>query len=305
MKTTGNPGGAMPLEIVVLSSGGEFLKRVLDALRRADMTVSATFVQGYGGAKTDSASLHAPEIPLAKPAAPEPLAGHDTEFIGDIAGDAAYALLDECEPDVIVTACYAQILPGRVLALPRLGCINLHPSLLPAFRGPSPLFWQFHAGVPATGITVHRTTAVIDGGDILAQQSLPLPAGVSVGQINRTLGDLGGELLVDVLARLAGDGCAGEPQDAASASYQSWPGDDAFVLDPGWTAERAYRFMRGTREWGLVYWVVSEDTVLRLEDVLSFEVRGGIDQAWIEEAGRLVVRFADGVVVGVGEVVSG
>lgn len=299
---TANRHPGQTLEVVVLGSAGDFLAGVLGALQRADMTVSATFVQGFAGKPTRHANQRVPEIPVTRPSTQQPMAGFDLEFIADIHTEQAYALLAECEPDVIVTACYAQILPAPVLALPRLGCINLHPSLLPTFRGPSPLFWQFRAGVFSTGITLHRMTAQIDAGVILAQKMLPVPAGISAGQVYRTLGDLGGEALVTVLDQLARGDCEESTQAAEATTYHGWPDDDAFVLDRTWTVERVYRFMRGTREWGRRYSLVLPNTTLRLDDVLTFEPGRTIHEAWQEEAGRLLVRFADGVVVAVGDV---
>ena len=77
-------------------------------------------------------------------------------------------------PDLIVVSCFARKLPESVLSIPHIGCFNLHPSLLPAYRGPVPLFWQFRAGVKTFGITLHRMSSRLDAGNIVAQTGVCL-----------------------------------------------------------------------------------------------------------------------------------
>ncbi|MBF6592146.1 MAG: methionyl-tRNA formyltransferase, partial [Ktedonobacterales bacterium] len=78
------------------------------------------------------------------------------------------------EPDLLLVAGFRWRLPAEVLALPRLGCVNAHPSLLPRYRGPNPLYWQVANGETEIGLTLHRMDADFDTGAILAQRTLPL-----------------------------------------------------------------------------------------------------------------------------------
>ena len=87
----------------------------------------------------------------------------------DLAHAETITLLARLRPDVICVACFPRLLPVSILALPRLGALNLHPSLLPSYRGPAPLFWVFHDGLERAGVTLHVMDAGADTGPIVAQ----------------------------------------------------------------------------------------------------------------------------------------
>ena len=99
-------------------------------------------------------------------------------------------------PDVILVSCFARRLPETILSIPSIGCFNLHPSLLPAYRGPVPLFWQFRAGVEAFGVTLHRMSSQLDAGNIVAQTTLAMPDGISGQGASKLLAQAGGRLLL-------------------------------------------------------------------------------------------------------------
>lgn len=82
-------------------------------------------------------------------------------------------------PDVILVSCFGRKLPADVISIPRYGCFNLHPSLLPSFRGPAPMFWQFRAGTETFGISLHCVSSQLDAGDIVAQTRVSIPDGVN------------------------------------------------------------------------------------------------------------------------------
>jgi len=102
------------------------------------------------------------------------------------------ATLAEYTPDVICVACFSKRIPRAVLDIPRLGCLNVHPSLLPANRGPEPLFWTFREGSERTGVTIHL---MMDTGPIVAQEALEVPDGISYAELERQCAVLGGILL--------------------------------------------------------------------------------------------------------------
>ena len=106
--------------------------------------------------------------------------------------------------DYIITACFPRLLPSRWLDAPRSGCLNLHPSLLPAYRGPTPLEDQLAAGERATGITLHLMDETADTGDILLQEAYPVPEGAAASDLDRAAAQRGAQLLVRYL---------GSPQD--------------------------------------------------------------------------------------------
>ena len=107
------------------------------------------------------------------------------------------------EPDVIAVACFPWRVPANLRRIPRLGILNVHPSLLPRGRGPEPLFWTFRRGERETGTTVHLMDGGFDTGPVLRQERLPVPAGIDGGELERRLAKLGGRLLVEAIVGLA------------------------------------------------------------------------------------------------------
>jgi len=130
-------------------------------------------------------------------------AGVPLVTVADVNGPEMHAALRAARPDLIVSLHFDQIFSAGTLALaPRHGGINLHPSLLPAHRGPMPAFWALSDGAP-TGVTVHRLVPRIDAGAILAQRAVPVPAGASVSAAARTLHTAGATLAAEVVDAIA------------------------------------------------------------------------------------------------------
>ena len=189
--------------------------------------------------------------------------------------------LKKLNPDVVCVACFDKRISAELLAIPRHGFLNLHPSLLPDYRGPAPLFWQLRAGEPWTGVTVHWMDADLDTGDIAGQRRTPLPPGITGPELDRLLGTLGGELLVSVLTELEAGQVARWPQ-RPGGSYHTWPRLEDFRLDTGWPARRAYNFMRGTAEWMQPYPVTVDGTELHLGSALEYSEDERLSAPWEE-----------------------
>lgn len=136
------------------------------------------------------------------------------------------AMLAPLRPDLIVCGGMPWRLPPDLIALPRLGTVNMHPALLPRHRGPASVEWAFRNGDPELGITVHRMDAGFDTGAILAQGSVPIDDGDDVGSLVAKLMPAMSGLLGQALERVA-RGDPGEPQDEARAS-------EAGLFEEGW-----------------------------------------------------------------------
>lgn len=121
--------------------------------------------------------------------------------IGALEDPRALQLLADSHPDFIIAACFTQRLPAAWLRAPRRGCINLHPSLLPAYRGPTPLEDQLAGGETGTGITLHFMDEGFDTGDIISQVSLPIQGGATLKDLNRQAAEAGAQLLLEILER--------------------------------------------------------------------------------------------------------
>lgn len=121
--------------------------------------------------------------------------------------------------DAMVVAAYGLILPEALLALPRLGAINIHASLLPRWRGAAPIQRAVLAGDAFTGISIMQMDRGLDTGPLLAQESMPIDAEDTSARLHDKLADLGARLIVATLPRLARGELRAEPQAAAGASY--------------------------------------------------------------------------------------
>ena len=140
---------------------------------------------------------------------------------GKFADDAAAAndALRAAAPDVIVVAAYGLILPAWLLALPRHGCLNIHASLLPRWRGAAPIQRAIEAGDDVTGVTIMQMDAGLDTGAMLLAETLEIGAAESAGALQVRLAALGGELIVQALGALAKARLVGRPQPEAGVTY--------------------------------------------------------------------------------------
>jgi len=141
----------------------------------------------------------------------------DGKFPEDAA--AARAALRAARLDVLVVAAYGLILPPWVLELPRLGCLNIHASLLPRWRGAAPVQRAIEAGDALTGVCIMQMDAGLDTGDILSLQQLPIAATDTSASLTRKLAELGAQLLLQTLHDLQCGAVARMPQPAAGVSY--------------------------------------------------------------------------------------
>lgn len=164
------------------------------------------------------------------------------------------SLLSGLEPDLILVTGFPRLLPPEVLALPRLGCVNIHPAPLPAYRGPDPIFWQFYNGESELGLTIHRMDSTFDTGTILAQGSTPIGPDETPDDVFPRLFEIAPPLMITALEKVI-TGDPGEPQDPARASYAPIPGERERHVDWTRTAEQIHNQIRacfGSGALGLV-----------------------------------------------------
>jgi methionyl-tRNA formyltransferase len=208
---------------------------------------------------------------------------------------AVHTLLQTLAPDLVAVACFPWRIPPDLLAIPTHGFVNLHPSLLPAYRGPAPLFWQLRAGVQQSGVTLHQMAPTFDSGAIIAQQPLTLPDGASGPALDQAYAELGATLLHTFLTELAVRGTLHSHPQPAGGSTQSWPQATDFALDLGWSARHAFNFMRGTAEWGHPYPVTSQGTQYTLRSALRYEPAQQLPNTVMRQESALAIQFTPGV----------
>lgn len=152
------------------------------------------------------------------------------------------ALLRDLRPDLIVTASYGGMLRKAVRESARLGVINLHPSLLPLYRGATPVQSALLDGATLTGVTIFRMNARLDAGDILCQQELPVLPADNHSSLEPKLAALAAQLLAELLPRLAGGEVSARAQDDSAATHTAKLDRDSLRLD--WSQPAAKVFNR-------------------------------------------------------------
>ena len=150
-------------------------------------------------------------------------------------------------PDLVIVAAFGQILPNEIILTPRLGCINIHPSLLPKYRGAAPINWALIRGEEKTGVSIMRMDEGVDSGAILLQEETPIGPSETYGILHDRLAKMGAELLLIALAMLQ------------AGTLQPRPQDDLLAT----TAPRL------SREEGLIHWKNDHRTIVSLIRGLS------------------------------------
>lgn len=158
-------------------------------------------------------------------------------------------ILKELNPDCIIVVSYGQILPKAVLELPRLGCINVHASLLPDYRGAAPIHWAILNGEKETGITTMYMDVGLDTGDMILKAVSPITEEITVGELHDLLALQGAELLMETLGLMEADKSPRTPQDIHAGSYAPMIGRELSEIDWSWDAQKICNRIRGLDPW--------------------------------------------------------
>ena len=161
--------------------------------------------------------------------------------------------LSQFHPDAIVVVAYGHIIPPWMIELPRLGCINLHASLLPKYRGAAPIPWAIVRGEHTTGVTTMKIDAGLDTGDILLAREVEIEDKDTTPTLSQKLSTLGAELMIETLRGLERGEIAPRPQDNALATMAPMLKKEDGLID--WTrpAEEIARRVRGLQPWPGAY----------------------------------------------------
>ncbi|HEX9923411.1 MAG TPA: formyltransferase family protein [Anaerolineae bacterium] len=215
--------------------------------------------------------------------------------VGSLTAAHSLDLLAAFEPDVIIVACFSLLLPSAVLSLPRYGCLNLHPSLLPAYRGPTPFFWLARQEERQGGVTLHYLDEGLDTGDIVAQSVLDWPEDLSGIEFEQRCAVEGGRLAAEALRQLdAGQALPRQPQPPEKSSYFSAPTAEDFVIPTHWSAQRAFSFLRRAEGWPLIIILDGKHIFIRI--AIDYEPEQRLPAAHLFNNNELWVQFNPGVV---------
>ncbi len=282
------------MRALFMGMSGQFSAIVLERLLASDIEVSAVLLSGpKGGSLRPLPPLQESEGPLSGEGLELPVLNlpGDTGRHGEALPASLLSLATregvpvfECGAvgqaemsdwlaglslDVVCVACWNRQIPEHLLGIPRHGFMNVHPSLLPAYRGPYPIFWQYRAGELATGVTVHWMDAGLDTGDIAGQRKIRFEDGLRGAEAEAQCAFAGGDLLEEVLFDLARGNAMRRPQPAGGSYFPS-PLQGDFDLDADWHPRRAFNFMRANAEWGIPFRFDGKGEALWLSDALEW-----------------------------------
>ena len=194
-----------------------------------------------------------------------------------------------------MVAAYGRILPDDILALPPMGCINVHSSLLPKYRGAAPINWAVIRGEKETGVTIMYMAEELDAGDIIAQETTHIDPEETVENVHDRLADLGGRLLVQTVAELAAGTARRIPQDHSQATLAPMLSREFSPIDwsrSGWDIHNQIR--------GLVPWPATSTDIFSAEPVKVFKSTL-LDQGTDKQPGTVVAAGKEGIDVACGD----
>jgi methionyl-tRNA formyltransferase len=200
--------------------------------------------------------------------------------------------------DIFIVVAFGQILPQELLDLPRYGCVNVHASLLPKYRGAAPIQWAVIDGEPVSGVTTMRMDAGVDTGDIIAQREVPLAPEETGGSLFEKLAGVGAALCVETMQQIADGTAVYTPQDGAQATHTGMIRKELGHIDWSRSAEDIERLVRGLNPWPSAYTHLGAKT---LKIWQSRVVSGGVPGAESRLPGSIAAVEKDAVLVQTGD----
>jgi methionyl-tRNA formyltransferase len=272
---------------VVFMGTPEFAVPAMNALLNGDYDIAAAYTQPdrEAGRGRKLAVSPVKELALA----------HSIKVIQpeSLKDDSAVEYMTGLAPDVIVVAAYGRLIPQRILSLPRYGCVNIHPSLLPKYRGPSPVATAILEGDTVTGVSIMLLDAGMDSGPLLRQQETAISDTDTTGSLTMKLAELGAKLLSETLPEWIEEKIMPEPQDESRATVTRIMTKLDGEIDWNLSAPQIWRQVRAFHPWPGTYtrW---QGKQLKVNEVLPFpqEKQG--------QPGRVIaLRGSSGTPVGV------
>ena len=271
----GTPAFAVPSLKKLLDSGNELLAVVTrpDRMKGRGHLLSAPPVKEFALSRG---------IPVMQPASVR-----TSLFLNE---------LSVLRPDVIAVVAYGRVIPPDILKLPSMGCVNLHGSLLPKYRGAAPIQWAVINGDHVTGITTMLMNEGLDTGDILLQEETAIYDDDTTQSLGLRLSEMGAPLLVKTLHGLRDLTVRPIPQTGEPSFAPPLDKDDG-KIDWTWTARKIFNLVRGTYPWPGAYASLKGERVVVLKSVIADDQRSG-DAGRISDVsgGRMQVATGQGLI---------
>lgn len=182
-------------------------------------------------------------------------------------------VLSKVEADIFVVAAFGQILSKEILDMPRFGCVNIHASLLPKYRGAAPIQWSIIDGEEKTGVTLQQMDVGLDTGDIIAVKEVVIESDETGGSLFDKLAIAGGELIVETLPLIESGSVIPVPQDDSKSTYAGKLSKDMGNIDWSKSAVEIDRLIRGCTPWPSGYTMLGGKT-LKIWKARALEVEG-------------------------------
>ncbi|HXV28364.1 MAG TPA: methionyl-tRNA formyltransferase [bacterium] len=218
---------------------------------------------------------------------------HDRQICAEAAPDLKDAALMErvqsLKPDLFVVSSYGKLIPSAWLKIPSRLCLNVHPSLLPKYRGAAPLHWPIINGDPETGISIAEVTSKLDSGDIFYQEKFALDARMDSEKLEHALAELSQKALHTVLQRIEQNTLTRVPQDESASSYARKLSKEDGKLSLKEPAVKLDRLVRGLKPWPGSFLDLQGNHLLILDAEPGFENTR-------EKPGTLLALHSDGAV---------
>ena len=267
----------------------DFAVPSLEALLHAGHEICGVFTQP-DKPKNRGMKLQAP--PVKEFALAHNIPVYQPESVKD---GTAMDLIRQLAPELIAVAAYGRILPVGILEYPACGCINVHSSLLPKYRGSAPINWAILNGDQQSGVTIMHMAKAMDAGDIIAQAATPIDPNETAETLHDRLAQMGAKLLVEVVEQLKNGTATRTPQDESRVTYAPMLSRELSPLDWTRTARQLHDQVRG-----LIPWPATTTDIIGEQPVKVFEVEEtGISTA--AAAGTIVAAGKQGIDVACGD----
>ncbi len=217
----------------------------------------------------------------------QPLKARDEKFITE---------LRELKPDLMVVVAYGQILPQTILDLPRFGCLNVHTSLLPKYRGAAPIQWAIADGEPETGVTIMKMDVGLDTGPILSTRRAPILPTDDSQILHDRLAQLGAELLVETIPDYVAGKISPQPQPTEVSTYAAKIKKEDGQIDWNLPAQKIWNRLRAFTPWPGAFTFLQSESKPQLLKIWKVEV---VEKSG--EAGKILSADKTGILVGCGQ----
>ena len=202
-------------------------------------------------------------------------------------------ILNDIAPDLIVVTAYGQILPKEILDLPRYGCINIHASLLPKYRGAAPINWVLLNGETVTGVTSMQMSEGLDTGDMLIRKSTDIGKNETYEELYARLSAMGGEVLAETLEAVENGTLVPEKQDDALSCYSPMIRKEMSALDFSKTAAEVHNTIRGVTGFAML----GDKRIKVFRSEISDNIAPDAGDGTIVDTERFSVKCGDGRLV--------